>query len=842
MFLSLSCFASVAFGSSGERLVIGIYENPPKVYRDHHRRPAGLFVELIEAIAERQGWALEFQDCKWSDCLQALESGAIDLMPDVAATDERRGRFAFHQVPVAQAWSQLYRPAQLDLLTLDDLQGLRISVLRGSVQQAWFEARPELGVELVIVSSMLDGFRAVEHGEADAAASNNFFGARFASRHGLADAAITFDQQSLHFAAPLTGPADRLAAIDSLLLQWKGQRDSPYFRALQRALVPEPLTAMPPWVVPLTMVLLFVVVLLLVFSALLRWRVKARTRALDHSRRQLEHVLDSSTVVLYQAHSATLAPFWISPNVGRLFGLSPAELIEETGWEARILEQDRGKRSRIATELADADQLAVDYRIIDGHGKTRHLRDEMRVLAAGDGRAEVIGTWTDLTSDYQQRERIRFLSNHDRLTRLPNRAFLREQLKTAIAQTDMGGQGGMLLIIDLDRFAAINEAMGMAVGDRLLAAVARRILGQLAATDLVARSGNDEFCILMGAADSCETAARLCQGLLERIALPIQIEDHQLTVTASIGLAHFPAHGRSVSEVMAAAELALQQARKGGGNAWAAYRPELGTVTSERMFLEQDINKALEQDQFELFYQPQYSLIEQRLVGLECLIRWQHPQRGMIMPGAFIPFAEQTGQIRKIDLWVLRRACFQLAQWRDAGIDVPRVSVNLSASEFRSEALTDSIIAVIEEFGIAPDQLELEITETTLMEAPDQAAGVMLALDKLGVHLSMDDFGTGYSNLAQLLALPLDQLKVDQSLLANIEHSSQKQSVLRAIIALARALDMDLIAEGIESPAQLEFLKRAGCPLGQGYLLGRPLPASQLEQMLKQHRLAPASS
>ncbi|MCC5864744.1 MAG: EAL domain-containing protein [Wenzhouxiangella sp.] len=681
---------------------------------------------------------------------------------------------------------------------------------------------------------MLEAFTAVESGDADAAASNNFFGARFASRHGLADAAITFDQQSLHFAAPLTVSPDRLEAIDDMLLRWKGQGDSPYFRALQRALVPEPLTAMPPWVVPLTMGLLFVVVLLLVFSALLRWRVKARTRALEHYRRQLEHVLDSSTVVLYQA-SATLAPFWISPNVVRLFGLSAAELIENAGWESRILEQDRDKRSRIAAELSDADQLAVDYRIIDGHGKTRHLRDEMRVLAARDGHTEVIGTWTDLTSDYEQRERIRFLSNHDRLTRLPNRAFLREQLRTAIAQTDMGGQGGMLLIIDLDRFGAINEAMGMAVGDQLLAALARRILGQLAATDLVARSGNDEFCILMGAADSCETTARLCQGLLERIAVPIQIEDHQLTVTASIGLAHFPAHGRNVSEVMAAAELALQQARKGGGNAWAAYRPELGTVTSERMFLEQDINKALEQDQFELFYQPQYSLTEQRLVGLECLIRWQHPRRGMIMPGAFIPFAEQTGQIRKIDIWVLRKACFQLGQWRDAGLDAPRVSVNLSASEFRSEALAASIAAVIQEFGIAPEQLELEITETTLMEAPDQAAGVMLALDKLGVHLSMDDFGTGYSNLAQLLALPLDQLKIDQSLLANIEHSAQKQSVLKAIIALARALDMELIAEGIETPAQLEFLKHAGCPLGQGYLLGRPLSASQTEQLLRQH-------
>ncbi len=835
MLFFLTC--SVAAQSEPrDHLIIGLYENPPKVYRDQTQRPAGLFVELIEAIARDQGWTLDYHDCEWSACLDALETGAIDLMPDVAATDDRRGRFAFHQVPVTQAWSQLYRPAHLDLLTLDDLRGLRISVLRDSVQQSWFKSRPELGVDLVPVASMLEGFIAIESGDADAAATNNFFGARFASTYGLAEAAITFDQQSLHFAAPLTAAPDLLTTIDSTLLEWKAQRDSPFFKALERALVPEPVVTMPHWVAPLTIALLLIVGLLVGFSAVLRWRVKVRTHALEHSRQQLEHVLDSSTAVLYQACSDTLKPFWVSPNVSRLFRLAPADVCAEGLWEMQILEDDRSKRRRVANELIATGQVAIDYRIVDGAGKVRHLRDEMRTLALDDGRTEVIGTWSDLTSDYEQREQISYLTSHDRLTHLANRTFLREHLNTALGHAKVGDRGGMVLLIDLDRFGAINETMGMAIGDQLLAALARRIMAKVAPTDLVARSGNDEFCILMGASDSADMNARLCQGLLETIAAPIQLDSHQLSVTASIGLACFPAHGETASEVMAAAELALQQARKDGGNAWTGYQPEMGTVTSERMYLEQDLNKALDEDQFLLFFQPKYALDESRLIGFESLIRWQHPQRGLIMPGTFIPFAEQTGQIRKIDLWVLNESCRQLAQWRDAGLDMPRLSVNLSASEFRSEALAQTIGAVIDKFTISPDRLELEITETTLMEAPDQAATVMVDLAKLGVHLSMDDFGTGYSNLAQLLALPLNQLKIDQSLLANIHNSTQKQSVLRAIIALARALDMELVAEGIETPSQLKFLRESGCPLGQGYLLGRPMSSAQAKRLLRKRR------
>lgn len=816
-------------------LVVGVYENPPKVYRDQAQRPAGLFIELLEAIAAENGWALEYRDCQWSDCLKALEAGELDLMPDVAATEERRRLFAFHQVPVTQGWSQVYRPTHLDLLTLDDLAGLRVTVLQGSVQEAWFRARPELAVAVVPLPSKLDAFVAVEQGLADAVATNNFFGSRFGAAHGLAEAAITFDQQSLHFAAPLSIDPQILWAIDGALREWKTQRDSPYFVALQRALVTPPRVTVPSWVIPLTSVLLALTLLLAGFSVLLRWRVQVRTEALAASRGQLEHVLASSPVTLYRASGDSLQPVWVSPTVERVFGLNVEALVAGPGWQQSILEEDRSKRAFAVEELARAGQLAIEYRIHDGEGKIRHVRDEMRCLPGSATTADVIGTWTDLTAEHEQQERIRFLSDHDRLTCLPNRNYLYQQLNAAIEHSEVSGSGGMILIIDLDRFGLINETVGTAVGDQLLVAQARRLLAQVAATDLVARSGNDEFCLLLGPLDGDDLTSRFCNKLLQAIAQPILIEEHQLVITASIGLARFPEHGRTASEVMAAAELALQRARKGSGNAWEIYQPEFGAVTGERLYLEQGINRALEQDEFVLAYQPQYELKHQRLVGLECLIRWQHPQRGLLSPAAFIPFAEETGQIHKIDLWVLDRACRQIAEWQGAGLDVPRLSVNLSASEFRSVELAETVAGVIRKHGISADRLELEITETTLMQAPDQAAVVLRQLHQLGVRLSMDDFGTGYSNLAQLLALPLDQLKIDSSLLVNIEQSGPKRSVMRAIIALGKALDMELIAEGIETSAQLEFLKREDCPLGQGYLLGRPMPAEQAMALLPAH-------
>ena len=825
--------ASADSDRADRTLVVGLYQNPPKVYRDAQQRPAGLFVDLLEGVADEQGWRLAYRDCQWNDCLAALAAGELELMPDVAATPARRDLFAFHRVPVTQAWSQLYRPAHVDLWSLEDLAALRVAVLEGSVQQAWFESRPELDVELILVSSMLAGFSAIDEGRADAAATNNFFGARFARVHGLAEAPITFDQQSLHFAAPLNADPTHLAAIDEALTRWKAETGSPFYRALERALVPEPVTAVPRWLEPLLLTLAVILVGLTSFVLLLRWRVRVRTQALESSRQQLQHVLDSSPVVLYRACPESLRPSWISPNVTSLLELAPEQLVSAAAWDERIVEEDRDKRTMAWSELHEAGRVALDYRIHDGAGKVRHLRDEMRLASLGHGDQEVIGTWLDLTAEVEQKERIRYLSNHDRLTRLPNRSVFYEQLETAISHAEFAGQGGIVMLIDLDRFGAVNETVGLAVGDQLLAAQARRLLAQVSSTDLVARSGNDEFCILLGTEGDPGCIDTLCRELLESIAEPVEMEGHQISVSASIGLARFPEHGKGASEVMAAAELALLQARRGGGNAWEMYQPALGGVTGNRMLLEQDIRRALEQDQFVLVFQPQYQLEGRRLVGFECLIRWQHPERGLIRPGAFIPLAEQTGQIRKIDLWVLDQACRQLARWHQAGLALPRLSVNLSALEFRSEQLASTIDQTLRRHGIPADRLEIEITETTLMEAPDQAAAVLNKLHQLGVYLSMDDFGTGYSNMAQLLALPLDQLKVDQSLLANLEKSSQKQSVLRAIIALASALGMELIAEGIEVPAQLKFLQREGCPMGQGYLLGRPMSADQAETLLR---------
>lgn len=817
----------------GRSLVVGLYENPPKVYRDSAQQPAGLFVELLEAIADQNGWALVYRDCQWNVCLQELINGELDLMPDVAATEARRRQLAFQRLPVAQGWSQLYRPPHLDLLTLEDLAGLRVTVLQGSVQELWFQSRPQLQVELVPVSSMLDGFLAVQEGRAEAAATNNFFGSRFAAAHGLAEAAITFDQQSLHFAAPLSSDPHILAAIDAALQQWKSQPDSPYFVALQRALVPELQPHLPAWVGPLTLLLIALIVVLTAFSLLLRWRVQVRTQALAASREQLEHVLASSPVALYRACGHDLEPTWVSPTVERLFGFKVEALTAAPGWQHHILQDDRPQRLRAAERLGESGQLAVEYRILDARGRIRHVRDEMRCQHRQGGPSEVTGTWTDLTTEYAQREHIRFLQDHDPLTQLPNRASFSRQFKVAMEHSEVSGSGGIVVIVDLDRFGLVNETVGMANGDQLLRIQARRLLAQVAATDLVARSGNDEFCLLLAAANGDQQTRHLCEQLLTALSAPIQLDGQELAITASIGLAHFPEHGRDAGEVMAAAELALQRARKSGGHAWEVYRPEFGAVTSERVFLEQGIHQALEQNQFLLYFQPQYALPEKRLVGLECLIRWQHPQRGLISPATFIPFAEETGQIRKIDLWVLRQACRQIAEWQSAELEVPRLSINLSASEFRSDLLAETVAGVLRDHGVSARQLELELTETTLMQAPDQAAAVMRQLYQLGVRLSMDDFGTGYSNLAQLLALPLSQVKIDRSLLINLEHSEQKRSVMRAIIALGKALRMELVAEGIETSAQLEFLEREGCPVGQGFLLGRPMPADQAAQLLR---------
>lgn len=429
--------------------------------------------------------------------------------------------------------------------------------------------------------------------------------------------------------------------------------------------------------------------------------------------------------------------------------------------------------------------------------------------------------------------KLHHLALHDALTRLPNRSLLEDRIGQAIAAGQRGSKRFALLFLDLDRFKTINDSLGHHYGDKLLQGVAARLSACLRAEDTVARLGGDEFVVLLGEVSGTAAAANTARKLLDTLALPIMIEGQQQSVSVSIGISMYPDDGATLRELMSNADSAMYHAKKMGRAHYQFFAPEMNAAAGERLLLEQQLRRALENNEFELHYQPMIDVASDTVVAMEALVRWRSPERGLVSPGEFIPVAEETGLIIPLGAWVLRAACLQNRSWQLAGLPHLRVAVNLSACQFRQKDLPEFVAGVLLETGLDGAFLELEVTESVVMHNPAGAALILERLHAQGIHISIDDFGTGYSSLGYLKQFRLDTLKIDRSFVCDISSDADDAAIVRSVIALAHSLRLAVIAEGVETVEQLAYLRALGCDQYQGYLRSKPLPAGEFEAMLR---------
>ncbi len=439
--------------------------------------------------------------------------------------------------------------------------------------------------------------------------------------------------------------------------------------------------------------------------------------------------------------------------------------------------------------------------------------------------------FSDISERKASEQRIHRLAYYDALTQLPNRTLFQDRLHSALQHGERHQEWVVLMFLDLDRFKPINDSLGHAAGDRMLKEVATRLRACVDSDDTVARMGGDEFTLLLQSQSQREVALtraiHVGEQILASLAQPFVLEGREFFVTASIGIALSPQDGNELSQLMKNADTAMYHAKERGKNNFQFYQADMNASALQRLELESDLRHALEQNEFRLYYQPQFSGDGKRLTGAEALLRWQHPQRGLVPPNDFIPVLEELGLVVQVGDWVLRESCRQLAEWHEAKIRVPKISVNLSARQFAEGDLDRRIAQIIEQSGVAPACLELELTESILMEDVANAMQTLTSLKKLGVGIAIDDFGTGYSSLNYLKQFPIDVLKIDRSFVDGLPHGEQDGQIARAIIAMAHSLNLTVIAEGVETLAQLDFLRGHDCDEVQGFLLGRPMPAHQ---------------
>ena len=490
-------------------------------------------------------------------------------------------------------------------------------------------------------------------------------------------------------------------------------------------------------------------------------------------------------------------------------------------------------RCMLQEVLQSGKSISVLHRDILADGKERLCSIEASPLWNADGSPygilEVIRNITaDLNFEDQlldHRERLFHLVHHDTLTNLPNRLLLLDRLSRMILKAKRNRSYVAVLFLDLDRFKKINETLGHDIGDQLLQAVAERLQNCVRKSDTVARLGGDEFAVLLDDLHDVKFVVMIGRKILQVISKPIMIQDYELYITGSIGISLFPDDSEDVDDLLRCADTALYRAKDAGKNNYQYYTTDMNARAFEFLLLESGLRKALDNNEFMLYYQPLFNLKTSRLIGMEALLRWQHPEKGMIAPGDFIPLAEETGLIEPIGEWVLRTACTQNKQWQDEGYSQVKVLVNMSARQFCKKNITELIGDILLETGLSPDYLGIEITESVIMQNVKSTITKLKQMRKMGISLSLDDFGTGYSSLSYLKLFPVDNLKIDRSFVFNITSDPTDAAIAASVILLAHSMNIEVVAEGVETEEQLEVLRRQGCDHVQGFLFSQPLAA-----------------
>ena len=573
-------------------------------------------------------------------------------------------------------------------------------------------------------------------------------------------------------------------------------------------------------------------------------------KELDRNRRRLAKTQELARLGNWQIDLVSFE-FSCSSKASRLLGFDGWGQISYDDFLSAIIARERDMvKEKIDQAVQSNQNIVLNYPVILPDGTQKHILNQGEILYKKNGEPELmLGVIQDVSRLKQAEEEIRLLAFYDSLTGLANRALFMDRLEQAIASAGRTRQKFALLFLDLDQFKLINDTLGHQIGDLLLKQVAARLKTNIRKSDtaaapgmdspdsVIARLGGDEFTVLLSNIDEPESAARVAARLIREIADTYHLEGHDVAMTTSVGISVFPADGTESSTLLKNADSAMYHAKKNGRNNYQFYMESLNRAATERFSMERDLNKALENEEFVLFYQPQVDLASRRIVGAEALIRWIHPLKGMIAPDTFIPIAEESGQIIDINRWVLQAACNQKRDWLHAGLKAIRVAVNLSGYKLSSQNIIGTIKEALGKDSADYQNLELEITENVLMQETRETLSTLKQIKALKLRIALDDFGTGYSSLSYLTSFPVDVIKIDRSFVMGCITEPKNLIIIKAIIAMGHSMDKRIVAEGIETEEQFSLMKALDCDEGQGYFLKHPVPAADFAEFLAKEKL-----
>jgi len=818
---------------------VGVYNNPPKIFMDKSGQISGIFGDLLREVAAQENWLLQPVACEWQACLDMVQDGRIDLMPDVARTSDREERFRFSSTPALHSWSQVYRHPSQTVNSILDLQGKRVAYLLGSVQQDFFAKLLDsfhISVIWVGAQTLDEAFAHVSRREADVVLANVRYGDWRSASEQLMSTPIMFQPTTLHVVTGLkTNPA-WLQTVDRYIQRWQADPGSFYYSTLRRWGSPDVAFRLPTYWYLVLLLGVLLVALLALAVAWLRREVSRQTQTIRANEARLNTILDSVDAAIF-IKGTDLRYRYANRKMAEILGTTPDRVLgqrDEDFMDAQIAQTIRDNDQRVLTEKIRLSAEEVKRR----DSGIDHVYQAIKLpLLDEHGQAYALcGIATDVTEQREATKAIHRLAYFDPLTQLHNRRSLIDQMGRSMAEAQREGRNGALVFLDLDRFKTVNDLLGHTAGDELLRIMATRLGHSLRHGDTLARIGGDEFVLLLAdlvpnpeaASDQALNAASRLQACFTQ---PVQLAGRQHSVTASMGIALF-SDAQQPDDLLRWADMALYAAKAAGRNQIRFFTPDMQARAEFTANLLQAVRHGLEQHEFVLHYQPQLNAAGQ-LCGLEALVRWQHPDKGVLSPGGFIPVVENTELMLPLGQEILHMACAQLAHWQQQpGWDTEatwRLAINISAQQFHHPHFVQQVKDTLAHTGAHPHRIELEVTESLLIDKVDLVIDTMTQLQAMGMAFSLDDFGTGYSSLGYLKRLPLYKIKIDQSFVRDLDHNTNSQAIVRTIVALSDSLELETMAEGVETAAQQTLLLQLGCQQYQGYHFSHPLPAAELQ-------------